>query len=166
MSCLVKGICHSKSLNFDWCIPGFCRMGESTTHQSDFPSMLSAKRLVDEKEQCFWKSPKPRPSLDQSVAKIFTLLAISVVITVLDSSNNWSSLLSQRNGKVGLSKSLNGSIHSAMLKAYDTWLSRPNQDLTSVIFLGAGNSVIALRYLLQGHGLSQIQQILQHLEHK
>ena len=68
------------------------------------------------------------PSLDQSVArhvglvlsKIFTPLAISVVITVLDSSNNWSRLSSQCNGVAGLSKSLNGSIRSAMLKTYAT----------------------------------------------
>ena len=37
-----------------------------------------------------------------------------------------------------------------MLKAYATWLSKPNQDLISVMFVGVGNSVIALRYLLQG----------------
>ena len=63
------------------------------------------------------------PSLDQSVArhvslvlsKIFTSLVISVVATVLDSSNNWSRLSSQWNVMIGLIKSLNGSIHLAML---------------------------------------------------
>ena len=68
------------------------------------------------------------PSLDQSVArhvglvlsKIFNPLAVSVVTAVLDSSNNWSKLSSKGNGVAGLSKSLNGSIHSAMLKAYVT----------------------------------------------
>ena len=47
--------------------------------------------------------------------RIFTLFAISVAITVLDSSNNRLRLLSQWNGALGLSKFLNGSIRSAML---------------------------------------------------
>ena len=40
--------------------------------------------------------------------KIFIPLAISVVITLLDSSSNWSRLLSQQNGVADFSKSLNG----------------------------------------------------------
>ena len=47
----------------------------------------------------------------------------------------------------GLSRALNGSIAGVILKAYDTWFTRPNHDLTSVRFFGVG---MALVYFLQG----------------
>jgi len=37
-----------------------------------------------------------------------------------------------------------------MLNAYDTWLTRPNHDLTSVKLRGVGKSDMALRYFLHG----------------
>ena len=74
----------------------------------------------------FLKNLNPMPSLDKLIArhvglvlsKIFTPLAISVVIAVLDSSNTWLKLSSQWNAVAGLSKYLNGGIRSVMLKAY------------------------------------------------
>ena len=39
---------------------------------------------------------------------------------------------------------------SAMLNVYDTWFTKPNQDLMSVRLCGVGKSAMALMYLLRG----------------
>ena len=57
---------------------------------------------------------------------------------------------------LGLSSSLKGSIVWAMLNAYDTWFTKPNQDLTSVWLCGVGQSAMALMYLLHGRTVSSV----------
>ena len=49
-----------------------------------------------------------------------------------------------------------------MLKAYDTWLTRLNQDRTSVMFFGVVNAGISLK-VGRSLVLSQIQQTLWYL---
>ena len=64
--------------------------------------------------------------------------------------------MSQWNLLLGLSSSLKGSITSAMLKAYDTWFTKPNQDRTSVRLCGMGKSEMALIYFLHGRTVSLV----------
>ena len=112
-----------------------------------FQPCLQQKRSLEGQEQCFWNSQYPMPCLDQSVArqvgldlsKILTPLRISSMIVTFDFSNACCSISSQWNLLLGLSSSLNGSIASVMLNAYDTWFTKPNQDLTSVRFCGVGS---------------------------
>ena len=49
-----------------------------------------------------------------------------------------------------------GNITSAMLKAYETWFSNPNQDVTSVRVCGVGKSEMALMYFLHGLTVSVV----------
>ena len=46
--------------------------------------------------------------------------------------------------------SRNGCIVEAIEKAYATWLTKPNQARTSVMFLGVGKPVMASRYFCDG----------------
>ena len=114
--------------------------------------------------QCFCNNQKPIPSLDQSVArqvglslsKIVTPFSISSVIMSLDSLKSLSSSSSHTNGLSGFSRCQKGCIRSAMLNVYATWLTSPNQDRTSVMFLGVGKSRMACRYFPQGRTLSRV----------
>ena len=45
---------------------------------------------------------------------------------------------------------------SAMLNAYDTWFTKPNQDITSVRLSGVGKSAMALMYFLHGRTMSLV----------
>ena len=104
------------------------------------------------------------PCFDQSVArhvglvlsKILTPLWISSMMVVFDCSNACWSFSSQRNKLLGLRSSRKGSIVSALLNAYDTWLTKPNQDRMSVRLCGVGKSAIALMYLLHGRTVSLV----------
>ena len=86
------------------------------------------------------------PCLDQPVArhvgldlsKIQTPSSISLIITSFDSLNMLSRVLSQWNGMPGFSSSQNGNILSAVAKAYEIWLTRPNQEQMFVVL---GNCV-------------------------
>ena len=70
-----------------------------------------------------------------------------------DFSNACCSVSSQWNFLLGLSSSQNGNITSVILNAYETWFTKPNQDLTSVMFCRVGNSEMALIYFL--HDLTE-----------
>ena len=74
----------------------------------------------------------------------------------LDFSNACCSVSSQWNLLLGLSSSRKGSIVSAILNAYDTWFTKPNQDLTSVRLCGVGKLEMALMYFLHGHTVSLV----------
>ena len=86
------------------------------------------------------------PVLDQSVAwqvgldlsKMRTPSSISSIITDLDSSNSSLSSLSHLKGVPGLSNWRRGSMSSVAAKAYNTWFMSPNQERTSVMFVGVG----------------------------
>ena len=43
-----------------------------------------------------------------------------------------------------------------MLNAYDTWFTKPNQDLTSVRLCGVGKSEMALMYFVHGRTVSLV----------
>ena len=122
-----------------------------------FHTVRQQKGLSDLHLQCFWNSQKPMPCFDQSVARQVGLNlskmrtpSISLSMTSLDSLNMLSRVSSQWNGMPGFSSSLNGSIRSAVAKAYETWLTRPNQERMSVVLAGVGKWRIASRYFLQG----------------
>ena len=53
-------------------------------------------------------------------------------------------------GVEGLSKCRNGDMAVVIEKAYDTWLTRPNHALTSVMLFGVGKSLTAAVNLLAG----------------
>ena len=73
------------------------------------------------------------------------------ITSCFDFSNNLSMVSSQKKTRVLLaSNSLNGDMISACENAYATWLTRPNHDLTSVMFFGVGNSAIADMIFLVG----------------
>ena len=61
-----------------------------------------------------------------------------------DCLNACCSVSSQWNLLLGLSSSRKGSIVLAMLNAYNTWFTKPNQDLTSVRLCGVGKSEMAM----------------------
>ena len=82
--------------------------------------------------------------------------SISLSMTPLDSLNMLSRVSSQWNGMPGFSSSLNGSIQSAVAKAYETWLTRPNQERMSVVLAGVGKWLIASWYFLQGRTLVSV----------
>ena len=104
------------------------------------------------------------PVLDQSVArqvgldlsKIHTPSSISSMITDCDSSNSSLSSLSHLKGVPGLGDWRKGSMRSVAVKAYDTWFMSPNQERTSVMFVGVGESRIASRYFLHGWTLVEV----------
>ena len=104
------------------------------------------------------------PVLDQSVArqvgldftKMCTPSLISSIITGLDSSDSSLSSLSHLKGVPGLSDCQKGSMRSVTAEAYDTWFMSPNQEHTSVMFVGVWKSHIASRYLLHGRMLVQV----------
>ena len=114
--------------------------------------------FLDVHKQCFWRSQKPMPPLLKSVArhvslslsKISTPLLISSMMTIFVSSNSLSSLSDHLNGVLGCSRVRKGCILSADANAYATWLTSPNQLLTSVMVHGLGKSLIASRTC--GHG--------------
>ena len=78
------------------------------------------------------------------------------MIVSFNCSNACWSLSSQWNVLLDFSNSRNGSIVSAMLNAYDTWFTRPNQDLMSVRLHGVGKSAMALMYFLHGRTVSLV----------
>ena len=55
-----------------------------------------------------------------------------------------------KNGLVGFKRSRNCCIDGAVEKAYATWLTKPNQARTSVMFLGVEKPVMASRYFCDG----------------
>ena len=104
------------------------------------------------------------PVFDQSVArhvgfdlsKMRTPSSMSEMIASLDSSNSRLSSSFHRNGVPGFSDSRNGSMRSVAEKAYDTWLTKPNQERMSVMLLGVGKWRIASRYFAHGRTLSGV----------
>ena len=114
--------------------------------------------------QCFWNIQKPIPSLDQSVARqvglalsnIRTPSSTSAAMASLDSTKISSNSSFHANEFPGFRSSLNGSMRSALLKAYDTWFTRPNHERISVMLRGVGNSRMACKYLLQGRTVSMV----------
>ena len=60
------------------------------------------------------------------------------------------------NSVVGLRKARKGLITSVIEKAYDTWLTNPNQDLIPVMSLGWGKSCMASRKEVDGRTESDI----------
>ena len=67
----------------------------------------------------------------------------AAMILSLDCWNRFSSVVSQKNFTLGLSKSLNGCIKGLIAYAQETWLTSPNQDLAEVKLVGVGKSFIA-----------------------
>ena len=104
------------------------------------------------------------PCFDQSVArhvglvlsKILTPLWISSMMVSFDCSNACCIVSSQWNLLLGLISSRKGSIASVMLNAYDTWFTKPNQDLTSVRLRGVGKLEMAMMYFLHGRTVSLV----------
>ena len=96
------------------------------------------------------------PVLDQSMerqvgldfSKMRTPSSILSIITDLDSSNSSLSSLFHLKGVPSLSDWQKGSMHSVAAKAYDTWFMSPNQERTSVMFVGVGKSCIVSKVLL------------------
>ena len=131
-------------------------MSKSTSSERDLPSITAAEELVAGTVTVFWKSQTPIPVLDQSVARqvgcdasnILTPSSISLMMTLLDSSN--SDCISSFNMNVvpGFKSARNGSILSAAANAYATWLTSPNHDRMSVMFAGVGKSRIDSRNFL------------------
>lgn len=91
-----------------------------------------------------------------SVKDTNTFRDISSEITLLESSNSVFKRSSQWNGVLGFSNSRKGNILSVMLRVYETWLTSPNQERISVMFLGVGKSSMAWRYFLHGRTLSTV----------
>ena len=133
-----------------------------------FQPVWQQKGSTEGQWQCFWKSQNPMPVLDQSVArqvgldfsKMRTPSSISSIITDFNSSNSCSSLssLSHLKGVPGLSDCQKGNMCSVAAKAYDTWFMSPNQERTSVMFVGVGKLHIGSKYFL--HGLMLVEVIL------
>ena len=129
-----------------------------------FHPVRQQKGSPDLHSQCFWNSQKPMPCFDQSVprqvgldlSKMRTPSSISLSMTSLDSLNMLLRVSSQWNGTPGFNSSLNGSIRSAVANAYETWLTRPNQERMSVVLAGVGKWRIASRYFLQGRTLVSV----------
>ena len=129
-----------------------------------FRPVWQQKGSVEGQWQCFWKSQNPMPVLDQFVArqvgldlsKMRTPSSISSIITDFDSSNSSLSSLSYLKGVPCLSDWMKGSMRSVVAKAYDTWFMSPNQEHTSVMFVGVGKLRIASRYFLQGQTLVEV----------
>ena len=126
-----------------------------------FHPMWQQNRSFEWHLQCFWNSQKPMPCFDQSLArqvglnlsKMWTPSSISLMMTSLDSFNILSRVSSQWKGVPGFSSSLDGNIRSAVAKAYEIWLTRPNQEWMSVVLAGVGKLRMASRYFLQGRTL-------------
>ena len=95
------------------------------------------------------------PVFDQSVARyvrfiLSKILTISSMIVSFGFSNTACSCGFQWNLLCAFRSSRKGNIVLAILSAYDTWLTRPNQDLMSLKLCGVGKSYMALRYFLYG----------------
>ena len=96
--------------------------------------------------QYFCNNRKPMLSLLQSGARQVTLLMSTVVtpfltkltMICLDCWNTFSRLSFETKCVFFLTRSRNGSIMGLNEYAHATWLTSPNQDLASVIFLGSG----------------------------
>ena len=127
-----------------------------------FQSLVQQNGAIVCQEQCIYRSQYPKPFLDQPVArqigfvllKRVILLSISCIITDFDSQNNSSSWLK---GVSGCSRCWNGWSFSDEVKAHDTWLVRPNQDLMSWMFFCVRNPAMAYRNLW--HGLTLLLAI-------
>ena len=76
--------------------------------------------------------------------------AIRWHMVVLERSNARCVCAFHWNGLVGFKRSRNGCIVGAIEKAYATWLTKPNQARTSVMFFGVGKPVMASRYFCDG----------------
>ena len=87
-----------------------------------------------------------------------TSSSISSIITEFDFSNSSLSSLSHLKGVPGLNDWQKGSMCSVAAKAYDTWFMSPNQERTSVMFVGVGKSRIVSRYFR--HGRTLVEAIL------
>ena len=104
------------------------------------------------------------PVFDQSVTRhvgldtsnILTPSSISLTMCSLDRWKSFSSSSFHEKGVPGLRSWRNGSMWSAEAKAYDTWLTRPNQERISVMLQGLGKFWIASRYFLAGRTLSRV----------
>ena len=119
-----------------------------------FHPVRQQKGSPDLHSQCFWNSQKPMPCFDQSVARQVGLdlskMWTPSSMTSLDSCYMLLRVSSQWNGMPGFNSSQIGSIRSAVVNAYETWLTRPNQEQMSVVLAGVGKWRIASRYFLQG----------------
>ena len=108
--------------------------------------------------QCFCNSRKPIPSLLQSgakqvvlfISKVVTPFFTSPTITCLDCWNAFSRPSFQTKLEFFFTSCRNGSIIGLNEYAHATWLTSPNQDLASVMFLGLGKLEIAFSKLLEG----------------
>ncbi|CAL4115972.1 unnamed protein product [Meganyctiphanes norvegica] len=106
----------------------------------------------------FLEEPKPIPVLDQSVAKhvgfdlskILTPFSISLVMVNLEAWKAFSRSVVHSNLDPDFNSARNGFIFSAMLNAYATWFTRPNQERMSVKLVGVGKPEIARKYLSPG----------------
>ena len=127
-----------------------------TCWATEQPSLRAATVFLKEPESY----PDFRPICGKAcrldLSKIRTPSSISLTITRFDSASSSSRFSFQWKGVPGLRKSRKGSIRSVILKAYETWLMSPNQDRMSVMFLGCGKSIIALRNFLHGLTLSAV----------
>ena len=92
-----------------------------------------------------------------SLSKICTPCWISCAMTCLEWANASAWAVVHSNCREGCKSSLKGAMAVVMLNVYETWFTSPNQERTSVRFLGVGNSEIARTYFL--HGLTVVSVI-------
>ena len=124
----------------------------NTSFQCPFPQPGFAGL---ELQQCFWVRLNLISDFDQSVArhvgrfgsKVFTPSRTRSTISTLDFSNSSSKVESQKNVLADNSWR-NSSIMGALAKVYDSWFTKPNHDLTSVIHVGTGKYLIAVMIFL------------------
>ena len=108
--------------------------------------------------QYFCNNRKPMPSLLQSGARQVTLLMSKLVTSFftkapmicLDCWNDFSRFSFQTKCVFFLTRSQNGSIMGLNEYVLATWLTSPNQDFASVIFLGVRKLDIAFSRFSQG----------------
>ena len=89
----------------------------------------------------------------RDASNILTPSSISLMMTLLDSSNSDCISSFHVNVVPGFKSARNGSIRSAVANAYATWLTSPNHDRMSVMFAGVGKSRIDSRNFLDGRTL-------------
>ena len=138
-------------------ILALCVSSESATRKYNVPSIGTTHwRFSVGHVQYLCNKRKPMPSLLQSGARPVTLLMSEMVTPILtklimiclDCWNAFSRLSFQTKCVFFLTRSRNGSIMGLNEYAHATWLTSPNQDLASVIFLGVGKLDIAFNWLL------------------
>ena len=89
----------------------------------------------------------------RDASNILTPSSISMMMTLLDSSNSDCISSFHVNVVPGFKSARNGSILSAAANAYATWLNSQNHDRMSVMFAGVGKSGIDSRNFLDGRAL-------------